>query len=212
METDFINAAQICPASRALGPGKRFVLWVQGCPFSCRGCISPDWIEFRTANLWRISELAKHILRLAAVENLEGITISGGEPMMQAAALAGLIDLLRAGYPSFSAIAFSGYTLAQLRRKALADNGIAALLARLDVLIDGLYVEARNDAKGLRGSSNQQIHFLTERYVDLAPAFEETSRNTELHLLDGEMLLVGIPSPKFLTGFRRTIEEIKDNF
>lgn len=211
MDTHRLNVAQICPVSSTLGPGRRFVIWVQGCPFSCCGCISPDWIEFREANLWKVSELAKSVLRLAESENLEGITISGGEPTMQAAALVELLDLLRNANPSFSAVLFSGYTLAQLQRKAETDKDIAALLMSLDILIDGLYIEARNDSIGLRGSSNQQIHFLTERYSHLAHTLNEKKRDVELHLLDGEILLVGVPTQKFLNNFHMTVTRIKDS-
>ncbi|MDQ3799325.1 MAG: radical SAM protein [Acidobacteriota bacterium] len=203
MKKQTLNIAQICPVTEALGPGRRFVLWVQGCPFSCRGCISPDWIEQRSANQVEVSELAAYIVELAQSEKLEGITISGGEPMLQASALARLLRLVRAVRQEFTAISFSGFTLAQLRKKSLTDDGVADLLASLDVLIDGLYVEKQNDGKGLRGSRNQQIHFLTPRYEHLAKTFNDASRRAEVHLLGirGEMLLVGVPSPQMLADF-----------
>lgn len=201
MKLDVLNIAQICPVSETLGPGRRFVLWVQGCPFSCRGCISPDWIEQRPAHSATVSDMAAYIIRVANSEKLEGITISGGEPMLQAAGLSSLLDTIRRELPDFSAIAFSGFTIGQLRSKARADQGIAALLSRLDVLIDGLYVEEKNDGKGMRGSSNQQVHFLKARYEQSADKFLLSGRAVEVHLLEGELLLVGVPSPKTLADF-----------
>ncbi|HEX8370734.1 MAG TPA: 4Fe-4S single cluster domain-containing protein [Pyrinomonadaceae bacterium] len=210
MKTQILNVAQICPVSEALGPGRRFVLWVQGCPFSCRGCISPEWIEQRPANRARVEDLADYIIELARAENLEGITISGGEPLLQAAALDQLLRRVRSVLPEFSAICFSGYRLAQLQKKAFTDKGIAALLAQLDILIDGLYVEDQNDAKGMRGSRNQQIHFLTARYKHLAKNFNDSARRVEVHLLNGEMLLVGVPSPQMLGNFYRTAGKLSE--
>ncbi len=71
------------------------------------------------------------------------------------------------------------------------------LLRYCDLLIDGQYVEHLNDGNGLRGSSNQRFHFLTDR---LLPFQEEiTGRRTglEIHLLDDGALMAGIPSPSF---------------
>jgi anaerobic ribonucleoside-triphosphate reductase activating protein len=53
-----LNVAEICPATHTLGPGQRFVVWVQGCCFKCRGCVSPDWIPQTKATLIEPSELA----------------------------------------------------------------------------------------------------------------------------------------------------------
>jgi pyruvate-formate lyase-activating enzyme len=39
-----VQAAETCVGTRALGPGLRSAVWVQGCPFRCTGCIAPDWI------------------------------------------------------------------------------------------------------------------------------------------------------------------------
>ena len=87
-----LNLAEICPATHTLGPGQRFAIWVQGCCFHCGNCISPEWIPQQAANLVEPSTLAKTIL---SVPGTEGVTISGGEPMLQAAALCELSINLR---------------------------------------------------------------------------------------------------------------------
>lgn len=52
-----INVAEICLGTRALGPGLRSALWVQGCPFRCPGCVAPDWIPDRPVTAaWRAME------------------------------------------------------------------------------------------------------------------------------------------------------------
>ena len=194
-----LNIAQLCPETRVLGPGKRFVIWVQGCPFRCAECVAPDWIPIQTNHLMSISELAE---RITAIKDLEGITLSGGEPMLQAQGLATLIRRVRKVKPDLSVIAFSGFTLRQLQREAKLKLAIGEFLSLLDVLIDGLYRADLNDDLGLRGSSNQHIQFLTPRYRNRKAEFEQRTREIEIHTLENEMLLVGVPSAKTLQIFQ----------
>lgn len=196
--SETLNIAQVCPETSALGPGRRFVLWVQGCPFSCKGCVSPDWIPIKPAGAVPVEDLSR---RITSAEGLEGVTISGGEPMLQAAGLARLLTVVRKARPHCSAIAFTGFTLERLRAMAAYNPGIASLLGQLDVLIDGLYVKELDDGRGLRGSSNQRVHFLTERYRHLRREFERGPRRVEMHLLTGDLLLVGVPSAASLKAF-----------
>lgn len=203
---NMLNIASICPATRALGPGRRFVIWVQGCPFSCAGCVSPDWIPIETANVVAIEELAR---RITADDALEGITISGGEPALQSRELASLLSAVKAVRPHLSAIAFSGFTLEHLQRKVADDEGVAEFLGHLDVLIDGLYVEALNDGMGLRGSSNQRVHFLTDRYAGREAEFTSGQRQVEVHLLKDELLMVGVPTREAFAAFLSAAGELR---
>ena len=193
-----LNIAQLCPETRVLGPGKRFVIWVQGCPFRCPECVAPDWIPIENKNLVSINDLAD---RITAIHDLEGVTLSGGEPMLQAEGLATLVRQVHTLRPDLSVIAFSGFTLRQLQRKARTDPGIRELLNELDVLIDGLYRADLNDDSGLRGSSNQRIHFLTPRYRNRKAELEQRPRDIEIHTLAKELLMVGVPSAKSLKIF-----------
>jgi anaerobic ribonucleoside-triphosphate reductase activating protein len=152
-----------------------------------------------------VETLGQQIVR---VPDLEGLTISGGEPMMQAQALADLIDCVHGRRPHLSVLVFSGFKFAKLRKKAKCDRGIAAFLERIDVLIDGLYIADLDDGRGLRGSSNQAIHFLSERYVHLAEQLTYGARETELHLMSAEILLVGVPSAKSLRTFHMARERL----
>lgn len=205
MSSGLLNVGQICPETHVLGPGKRFVIWVQGCPFNCPECVAPDWIPIETNRLTAIDDL---VARITAVPDLEGITISGGEPMLQAESLAKLIRRVRNVRPNFSALAFSGFTLEQLLKKALLDPGVNDFLKQLDVLIDGLYRADLNNDLGLRGSSNQGVHFLTPRYEMLKHEFERQPREIELHVLRKEMLMVGVPSAKSLDTFHLLARQV----
>ncbi len=140
--------------SRANGPGTRFVVWMQGCTLGCPGCFNPQTHPHAgpTTTVAQITE------RMGAAKGVQGLSLSGGEPLQQPEAAAALLDAARA--LGWSTLAFSGYTLDEIR--ALA--GGPEVLARLDVLIDGRYVAGQRLATGLRGSANQSVHLLTARY------------------------------------------------
>ena len=193
-----INVAAACVGTRSLGPGLRSVVWVQGCPFSCANCIAPDWIPQRRATEMTAAELADRLLADPAVT---GFTFSGGEPMTQAAGLAEVIRVARR-QRGLSLICFTGYRLGELRR-CPPGPGVAGLLAETDVLIDGRYVAARNDNRGLRGSSNQQIHHLTDRLAALSGEFEAGPRRSEIRLQHRSALLVGVPASAVAEAFAR---------
>lgn len=181
-----INIGSLCNRSRALGPGERFVIWTQGCLRDCPSCGSPEWREMKDATLLTPGQLAQKVL---AVPNLEGITISGGEPMLQAKPLLEMLNLVHAEKP-LSVICYTGYTLEELT--ALGDDHANAFLRKIDVLIDGPYQDYLNDNKGLRGSTNQRIHFLTNIYKPYEKYFLNKTRDIEVHVREDHLLIVGI--------------------
>ena len=85
--SDGVNVAAFLPRSRANGPGERAVVWVQGCPRPvCPGCWNPAFLDVNhEATRVSVPDLAARIL---ALDGLDGVTFSGGEPFHQAAALA----------------------------------------------------------------------------------------------------------------------------
>jgi anaerobic ribonucleoside-triphosphate reductase activating protein len=182
----FLNIAATAVGTESLGPGLRSVVWVQGCPFRCQGCLAQDWLAFIPARQVRPEALVDELLGNPYVT---GLTFSGGEPMMQAAALARLVRLARK-QRDLTVISYSGFTLEQLQHRPPA-HGVADLLDQLDVLIDGQYRPALNDNQGLRGSSNQRVHHLSGRLAQFD--FETAPRSVELRLEDGYYLMVGVP-------------------
>jgi anaerobic ribonucleoside-triphosphate reductase activating protein len=146
------------PRSRANGPGVRFVVWLQGCTLGCPGCFNPATHPAAGSTVVAIDALAAQ-LAAAARAGATGLSLSGGEPLQQPEAAIGLLDAARG--LGLSTLAFSGYTIDEIR----ALPGGPAVLARLDVLIDGRYVAGDRLATGLRGSANQRIHLLTDRHT-----------------------------------------------
>ncbi|MGA2826709.1 MAG: 4Fe-4S single cluster domain-containing protein [Streptosporangiaceae bacterium] len=174
----------------------RAVIWVQGCPLRCRDCIASESLSFAGGMTRDVTELAGWLCALADVE---GVTLSGGEPFAQAEALALLLDEVRVTRPEFTAMSYSGFTLAALRRGTPAQR---ALLGRLDLLVDGPYQVARHADLRWRGSSNQRLIALTDRYRDVLPR-PDTGAGLEFTVgLDGTMSWAGVPG---VPGFRDLI-------
>ena len=180
-----------------LGPGPRAVIWVQGCPLRCPGCLAAETLPFDGGIVSPVAELAGW---LSGLDGIEGVTFSGGEPFAQAAELAMLLDQVRAVRPDFSAMCYSGFTYAALKRGV---DGQRDLLDRLDLLVDGPYQRARHGDLRWRGSSNQRVIALTSRYRDVMAA-PDVSQGIEFTLaLDGSLSWAGVPAAP---GFREQIE------
>ncbi len=199
MNGSFLNLAAYCSKTNALGPGCRAAIWVQGCPFRCKGCISPDWIPFTSANQYDPQVLVEQLL---ADEEITGITISGGEPVMQASALTNFLKYGKS-IRDFNVIFFTGYYLENLRAFP-ASSPVQQLLKYVDVIIDGPYVENQNDNLGLRGSANQRTIHLTDRLKDYD--FEHQIRQVEIQISSGDVLFVGVPPVGVLPGLLTSLE------
>ena len=144
-----LRVAGVIEESIVDGPGIRFVLFLQGCRLHCPGCQNPQTWDFDGGTLVPAAEVLE---RIKSNPLAKGVTFSGGEPFEQAEDLLPLAEELKA--QGYHLMAFSGYTLEQLIQKPEC----LALLEKLDLLVDGPYVEARKSLElRFRGSSNQRI-------------------------------------------------------
>lgn len=174
------------------------MLWVQGCPLRCPGCVAPETLPFAGGEVAQVSRLAEEIITLPEIE---GLTFSGGEPMSQAAALTKLVDSVRARR-DLSIVCYTGFPLAYLRGKGTPAQ--QELIQRVDILIDGPYLRQRHTTLRWRGSDNQQVHFLSPRYRHLAPMVQEQGSWIEFELDEQDTLhWMGIPP----LGFRAVFEQ-----
>ena len=178
----------IIESTKTLGPFNRFALWTQGCNFNCTGCMTPDSQSLEGGQSISTEKLIQMILYTPGIE---GITISGGEPFIQAESLYMIIKELR-DIRDFGVIVYTGYTLKQLEEKE--DKLTNLFLENIDILIDGLYDDKLNDGISLRGSSNQNVHQLTQRYTDVFDEYYgKSAREIEIHMQEENMMIVGIP-------------------
>lgn len=164
-QSEHLRVARIVEQTRVLGPGVRAIVSVQGCHLRCRGCHSPAASSIDGGQSIAVAVLARQLLDLP----IDGVTYSGGgEPMLQADALTRLSDLLRSERPGLSLMSYTGYRYDALLKRGGA--GQRELLTRLDLLVDGPYVQRLHAPLRWRGSSNQRLIALTGRHRDdLAP-------------------------------------------
>ena len=196
-----------------LGPGYRAGIWFQGCPFRCPGCIAPDTLETDAGIAMDVGEIIRAI---AADSRIDGVTCSGGEPFAQPQALTTILRDLRNSQRGV--IVFSGYKLEYLRQRGASEPAISDALGLVDVLIDGVYIQDRNSSDmQMRGSDNQRIHFLTDRYANDRSYFETYNRETfEIRpTISGETMLIGVPTRQASTlwtilGTTNEIEELQN--
>jgi anaerobic ribonucleoside-triphosphate reductase activating protein len=142
------------------GPGRRSVAKFQGCTIRCPGCITPDSWDPTGGSLVPVDQLADALLD--PLYERDGISILGGEPFFQSGGLLALVNTLRQrGCPHI--LVYSGYTYERLCRMARREPSIAAVLANIDVLIDGPYVATLAAGAGpWTGSGNQRVIELTD--------------------------------------------------
>ena len=173
-----------------LGPGRRIGIWVQGCSIGCAGCIARD--------TWHRED--RHEVRIDAVlawcrsqAGIDGVTVSGGEPFEQPAALRGLIDGLRAWERErpepLDLMVYSGLPQRRLVREH------SDILRRIDLLVPEPYARTAGPGGRWRGSANQPLVVLTTLgHARLATAEKETAApRLQLASDSGGAWMVGIP-------------------
>ena len=153
-----INLHSIIPVSRINGPGKRMVVFFQGCNNKCAGCFNPETHPFIRIAEYSPGTIFSHFYR----PGIEGITVSGGDPFYQRR---GLLQLLRSARDDYglSTIVYTGFTYELLSASRIC----RAIFRYTDVLIDGRFDETKREPSMLaRGSTNQRLHILSNRYVE----------------------------------------------
>ncbi|MEO1941393.1 MAG: 4Fe-4S single cluster domain-containing protein [Campylobacterales bacterium] len=186
---------QIEPAVRVLGPGVRFGLWLQGCQFRCPGCLAPNSWDLKGGREIGVEEVARQILK---APKITGITISGGEPLLQRRELEELLEIVLSSRPDLNTILYTGYRWEEL----LQLSGIAPLLRWIDLIIDGEYRRELNRGTPFRGSENQRFIPLSVTGAQLLHQMGLLStphppREVELFFRGKELFIAGIPPVGF---------------
>ena len=188
---------------RVLGPGSRAVVWFHGCSRGCLGCIAAEMNRSESYERMKPKELAEWVL---SCRNIDGVTLTGGEPFEQDfQSLREFLLLVKEDKRDLGVILYTGFYREEL---PLLDEK-SDFMQYIDVLIDGPYMEEKNDNRDLRGSNNQRIHFLTQRYVaEKDMFFGANRRNLEIELdMDNGVLINGIPRQGFKDDFSDLMRE-----
>ena len=180
--------ARILYPVEVLGPGKRIGIWFCGCPHKCKGCSNPELWEFQEKYKTSLEAILTLIETIAKEHQVDGFTITGGDPMYQADDLQKLtMHLCKI---SSDILVYTGYEIEELPKEYLHN---------ISVLIDGRYIEERNNNCKLRGSDNQRIHILNsdmKRKYDLY--LQNASNQIQNFYTSDGIVSVGIHKPNFL--------------
>ena len=186
-----IRINQIIENTRVEGPGNRTCIFVQGCFKHCTDCNSRQTWDIYAGKEYDINELAKKIL---SNKKIEGVTFSGGEPFLQSKQLYHLALLIKK--ENLSIVTFTGYTYDYIRK--VNDSNWNRLLDVTDLLISGEYDEnKKSNNKIWVGSSNQEYHFITDRYRNLENELDSLENKIEIRLnKDGSLIINGMGDNK----------------
>ena len=193
MKSPFLQLNKAHYPVTVLGPGRRIGLWFQGCTIRCKGCVSQDTWDAKGGGRMTVEDMLAWCKR-QAVDGLDGITLSGGEPFDQPLALGALLDAFerwrQRAHLDFDVLCYSGHPLKTLQAR------YAGLLNKLDAVISEPYVEGLPLGNVWCGSANQNLHPLSERgkarytrWVG-APVVEKAM---QVAVEGGRIWMIGIP-------------------
>ena len=152
VDDNMIRIAGVVKESTVDGPGFRYVIFTQGCPHHCEGCHNPGTHSMDGGSLESITTLAEDIQKNPL---LKGITLSGGEPFMQAKKLVKLLSMLDLN--RYTVMTYTGFEYEYLLKNSNEKNAYLELLKLTDVLIDGKFELSKKSSKlKFRGSTNQR--------------------------------------------------------
>ena len=135
------------------GPGLRFVVFAQGCERRCEGCHNPETWDAGGGSEVPVAGLVADMLGNPLTD---GLTLSGGEPFLQAGECCALAAAARDN--GLNVWAYTGFTFEELLVMAGAEQPVRQLLELVDVLVDGAFVLAgRTLSLRWRGSKNQRL-------------------------------------------------------
>ena len=185
-----------------LGPGRRIGIWFQGCSIRCPGCISMDtWVHER--GITTIDEVIDAIAQW--IPAADGITVSGGEPFDQSAALLELLSRLRS-LSEADVLVFTGYSWGRVSELVGASPGL------IDALVTGPFDLNQSQTLALRGSDNQELHLLTAtghaRFASFQRPVTEADRTVDVMFDDhGDVWFAGIPGRDDFRRFQEMLEK-----
>ncbi|MFG3259796.1 4Fe-4S single cluster domain-containing protein [Streptomyces sp. NPDC048172] len=129
------------PRSEANGPGVRYVIWSQGCSLGCPGCFNPSTHPGEAPLTRTVEGVVADVLDGA--DGLEGVTLSGGEPLEQPCAVAEFCARIKE-CSSLGIIVLTGLTRGEIE----ADRDRAAAVADADLVVAGRYNARRHHGRG----------------------------------------------------------------
>lgn len=188
--------ARILFPVKVLGPGNRIGIWFDGCNHKCKGCSNPElWEqqEIYKTDKNTVMDLIKPIVEKGTID---GFTLTGGDPFLQPEALEELLPLLTD--ISSDILCYTGFNYEELK------DSYGHILKNIAVLIDGKYIEERNNGQVLRGSDNQRIIVLREEFKEKYDDYLSTAKNEIQNFRTRETIIsVGIHDRNYNDDLKR---------
>lgn len=153
-----MNYAEIKYNDIANGLGVRTSLFVSGCRNNCPGCFNKEAQNFTYGNLFTKKQQNEIIESMD--EYHHGITLLGGDPFEpeNVFVLNDFLIYFRDKCPDKSVWVYTGYTFEKLLKEFETYDSNKNIFKRIDILVDGLFIEELKDISlDFRGSSNQRI-------------------------------------------------------
>lgn len=186
----WLNIAKIIDATEAEGPGLRTAIWTQGCLKRCQGCCNGEFLRIKPAMIQDVSEIIKRIESNQVKYGIEGITLLGGEPFIQAEGLSIIASSCQK--LGLSVMIFTGYMLDELVEQSF--KGSINLLKYTDILVDGEFdINQIEEKRNWVGSKNQMFNYLTSRYSEEIETMPITTTNEWRIGSDGSIIGNGLP-------------------
>ena len=148
-QTDTLRIAGLVDESIVDGPGFRYAVFTQGCIHNCPGCHNPHTHDPNGGREISIREIVDNIKKNPL---LDGITLTGGDPFLQAGPCAVLAEKVK--QLGLNVVTYTGYTFEEILERP--DD--IPLLNQTDILIDGpILIEKRSLDLLYKGSENQRM-------------------------------------------------------
>lgn len=160
-----MHYGQIRKYDIANGEGIRTSIFVTGCTHKCFNCFNEEYQDPQFGDVWTEVQ-TKQVIDFVSDDNVQGLTLLGGEPFQNVEGLLDVVKAVRQAVPQKDIWVYSGYTFEQL----IADSSKLPLLELCDILVDGPFVDALKDPSlRFRGSSNQRLLDVKQSLVAKAP-------------------------------------------
>lgn len=184
----YLNIACIRECTEAEGPGKRFALWCQGCLKNCAGCCNDGMRSIEKKEIYEVEQLINLINDAGEKFGIEGITLLGGEPLLQSRGLYEIAKWCREN--DLSVMIYTGYTTEEIDK--LPSPWIKKLLKYTDIVIDGPYIKELYDyERSWIGSTNQKVTFNSKKYGE--ESFKDNKRSMEVCIGKEDIRINGWP-------------------
>lgn len=157
-----MNYIKIVPCDIANGEGVRVSLFVSGCNHHCPGCHNPQTWDANAGQPFT-EETLDELIELLRPDYIQGLTLTGGDPLYpeNRQMICEILVRVRKEFGGSKDVwMWTGYTLEELWNQDdfFIGSWLCWILATVDILVDGPYIESKRDISlPYMGSSNQRV-------------------------------------------------------